>query len=136
MVEHQNGSITAGSLPPGLRELCLRMLTGLPGIKSVLIYDHPEETLLDRGSSHTTMRGLMTDEALHARVLEIADLLAWHFSRHWTEKTHEEDEHICVHCGIGSTDNPESFCLNPHCSCHKKWQAIIGPGYNRPRIRT
>lgn len=124
-------NVAVQELPIGLRELCLRALADLPGIKSLLIYERPEQTLLDRASGHATLSEI-TDHAFRERVAGLADLFVWYFTPHWTPKSHEEDELFCIHCRVGSTDNPESFCPNPHCICHTLWQAIMGPGYQKP----
>lgn len=132
MVEHQNGNVTVNGLPTSLRELCLRALADLPGIKSILIYDHPEQILLDRAGGHATLR-VIADEALRARVMELADLFQWHFSPHWVRENPEEDDLICIHCRKSHTHDPRHFCGNPACDSQKKWTAIIGPEFT-PRF--
>lgn len=128
MIEYQNGNVAVDTLPPGLRELCLRTLACLPGIKSILIYDHPEHTLLDRAGGHATL-AVIADDALRARVLELADLFQWHFSPHWVQESPEEEALICLHCRQSRTHDPRSFCRNRFCDSHAKFQAIIGPKY-------
>jgi len=69
----------------------------LPGIKSILIYDHPEHTLLDRAGDHATL-SVIADVALRERIMELVRLFVWYFSPHWVETDPEEETLVCVHC--------------------------------------
>lgn len=135
MIEGPNGeNISAGQLPTNLSELCLRLLTGLIGTETILIYDRPEQTLFKQTNGYVTFDALeiTADTAFRERVLEVTSLLQWHFSPRWAQENPDDNTLlICAYCQKSRTRDRRDFCSDPLCSSHDKLTAIIGPDYRR-----